>query len=235
MGAGQARSARRVTELTASDRVAEGDPLGPLRSRHALARSRSAFVSAALGWATRLVEARAAASSRGETADVVELRDGGLRLWREERAVELVWADVDDVYGDSADVWAASRASTTEVRGQLWLTTHDGARHLLRPALSDAAQLFGAIIDRCSRALESECRAALEEGDTLTFGPVSLSAEELCVRDKRVALRELARVSTHHDHIVFARVGADRPWASVRYEEVPHVAGLLALLVPTGG
>lgn len=211
------------------------DALGALRSRHALARSRSAFVSAALGWATRLVEKGTESTLRGETVDVAELRDGGLRLWREERSIDLVWADVDEVYGDSADVWATSRASTTEVRGQLWLTSHGGARHLLRPALTDAAQLFGAIVDRGSRALVSECRAALLEGDTLTFGPVSLSADELCVRDKRVALHELAQVAARHDHIVFARAGADRPWASVRYEEVPHVAALLALLVASGG
>ncbi len=202
--------------------------LGPQRSVHTL--ERPGVLGAALGWAAQLVGSRA---DDGDLVDAVQLHAGGLKLSREGVAATVCWGDVEEVYGDTADVWLGALGPEPEpVRGTLRLKRHDGAVHRLPPTLSEATALFATIIARCSRAQTQECRAALSEGSTLTFGPVTLSASELCVREKRLPLEDLAMVSTRPDHLVFARKGGDRPWASVRYEVLPHVTLLLALLPP---
>jgi hypothetical protein len=200
--------------------------LGSFRSVHAAAPP--GVLAAALAWMVALFVTRKPDKERVQRVD---LHEGGLKFWREEIVESVVWRDVEEVHADTADVWFGSTlARPVPVTAPLRLKCHDGARHELSPRLAGATELFAVVIARCSRGLLTECRASLAEGGALTFGPVSLTNVELCVREKRLPLAELVMVSMRPDHLVFARKGADRPWASVRYDELPHVALLVALL-----
>ena len=96
--------------------------------------------------------------------------------------------------------------------------------------VDDAVGLFNAVLRRCSEPLVAEARAALREGEVLTFGKVRISRDGMRIGDAKAAWSEIHLVRLQPGKALFLRGSSLFAWRTVKHDEIPHPTVFLRLV-----
>jgi hypothetical protein len=102
------------------------------------------------------------------------------------------------------------------------IETKDKVTIQLGDQLTGIEELGQAIQRGASNALFPQCVQALQAGQRLTFGPLSLDAENLYSGDKRLPWSEIKAVSINRGTISVKRDKGWFSWASVTVPQIPN-------------
>lgn len=169
----------------------------------------------------------AAVGLRGRRLEIRLCADG-LAVERPPRRDSIVFEDVDEVWleFDRSKLGAFIVARVARLR----LVRHDGSRVDVPLGVEDALRVFEAVVRRCSMPLLAEAERALNAGETLTFGPVELTRDAICVRSEWSKLSALSRVRLQPGRVVLFR-NKWMPWKTIGLESVPHPTVFVKLLM----
>jgi hypothetical protein len=111
------------------------------------------------------------------------------------------------------------RAAGREVRSHRYMIVLESGRELLATHLLTDAQLLAARVEReLEERLLPSLRARREAGETVTFGPVKLTAQGIATGDGVVTWERLAKVEVEDGDIVVREADGKAlrvPWATV--------------------
>ncbi len=226
----------------ASDPV---EALGPLRSSHrppslALAlvpAMMMGVVVAALFVAMVAVAKVGAMSLLGILPGIVVFAVGALgplharKVYVDMHADGVVvtrWGKRDVVAYDEVDtVWFELSQPPSILGGiaqidALRLVDHAGVAHKVPLRLPDVERIANPILRRCSTTHLDAARAALRDGETLTFNHVRLSQEGVSFGGPVVRWSDLKLVRFQQGRVVFLRGTSLVAWRTVGLDRVPH-------------
>jgi hypothetical protein len=192
-----------------------------------------AAMSPALGWrAMGLVLPFAAVG--GTWLAIGPLRVRGVRVILHQRGLIVSTRRTRDVilFSTVRDVWwdgLSTFAYGARIAG-LRLVDDRSRPHIVPVGLDRGDEVIRWVERHCTEPLTAEARAALQGGETLTFGAVSFDREHLCFRKVRVPWGRIRLVRLLPGRVAFFRSLPVFPWRSVRLDRVPHPSLFVRLL-----
>jgi hypothetical protein len=155
----------------------------------------------------------------------IDVHEGGLVSRGFGPRSVVIFDDVSEVWFD-LEFLMYGQARTTGLR----LMELSGGTFYVAGQVEDAVGLFNAVLRRCSEPLISEARAALREGDVLTFGKVKIDRDEIVIGNARAAWSELQLVRLQPGKALFLRGSSLFAWRTVKHDEIPHPTVFLRLV-----
>jgi hypothetical protein len=150
----------------------------------------------------------------------VELHQHGLFAEEGGARTVVVFDEVDELWIEQrwVRVWWLAFAAITRLR----LVLHDGSVCHVPTEVEDSLALMRWILRACSDPLLPDARAALEAGETLTFGPIQLDREGLSVRGARARWEEIRLLRASLGSMALFRRRPVFPWRTIELDSVPH-------------
>lgn len=159
---------------------------------------------------------------------------GGLLAWWEgaKECVQVVYADALVTVQDD-DFTVVPFAAVRSLSGRT-LTTQDGQTFEVSPHVEDATRLLQIVRAKVRDRLTSAARAALDAGESVEFGPLTVTSAGLRYREKSLEWFEIAHVRTHSTEngptLFISAGGSGLPWCMVPLDKVPNDFVLLELI-----
>lgn len=110
------------------------------------------------------------------------------------------------------------------------LVTHDGRKLVLNDRLQGITDLGQALQKAASPRLLEAALARFAQGETLTFGKLSVGREGLTLGRRTLAWGDLASAQLSGNHVYITAKGRKATWAGLPVRELPNVLVLLALI-----
>jgi hypothetical protein len=156
----------------------------------------------------------------------IDLHEGGLVIRGLGAREVVIFEDVGELWYD-VEYHQYGQAIITGLR----LVEASGVKHQVSIRVEDGVGLLNTVLRRCSEPLMAEARAALREGDTLTFGKVKLDRDGITIGDARAAWSELQLVRLQPGKALFLRGSSLLAWRTVKHDAIPHPTVFLRLVI----
>jgi hypothetical protein len=163
-------------------------------------------------------------SLRNRSVQVILHQRGLVVSSRRSRDVVLFQA-VRDVWWDGLWISAYASAVTT-----LRLVDDRNRSHFVPLRIERADEVARWVERHCSLPLIAEARAALQGGETLTFGDVTFDREHVRFANVRLPWARIRLVRLLPGRVAFFRTLPNFPWKTVRLDRVPHPSVFVRLL-----
>lgn len=182
-------------------------------------------VAPALGW-TSLGLVLPFAAIGGAWLAIGPLRLRGVQVILHQRGLVVNGRRTRDVIPFSAvrDVWwdgLSTFAYGAKIAG-LRLVDERGRPHRVPLGVERGDEVFRWVERHCSAPSMADARAALQAGETLTFGPVRFDREHIGFGEARVRWARVRLVRLLPGRVAFFRSLPIFPWKTVRLDAVPH-------------
>jgi hypothetical protein len=147
--------------------------------------------------------------------------------WDEMQVVQFRGLSIKSVLNRTDDtVWFGLDRSERRLFGTtLKLTRVDGEQVSIPSTLDDFPNLGRHIQEETYRRLFPEHLAALRNGQTVAFGPITCNQDGITVGRQSLSWRQVGDVVREADRIQIRRVGKKKPWSAPSVNTVanPHV------------
>ncbi len=155
----------------------------------------------------------------------IDVHEGGLVYRGFGPRSAVIFEDVGEVWFDLESLMFG-QVSTTGLR----LMEHSGGTFHVTGQVDDALGLFNAVLRRCSEPLVADARAALREGDVLTFGKVKIDRDGIEIGSAKAAWSEIQLLRLQPGKALFLRGSSLFAWRTVKHDEIPHPTVFLRLV-----
>lgn len=146
----------------------------------------------------------------------IELHESGLVVHEGSTSDVILFEDVDEVWLD------LEHGDKLALINGLRLVDNDGVTHRVPFPLMMPDEVLRSVYQNCSLSLLADARRALDDGEDLTFGDVTVASEGILVGDTGTRWESLDLVRFHSGRIEFFRDRSRRAWRKVKLDEVPH-------------
>jgi hypothetical protein len=184
---------------------------------------------ALLGVFGMLLGAAAATSVLRQRNRRVHLHAGGLVEERGRRRVEVVWDEVATLVSTRVTLTQAAGLVTHHIETHT-LKTDRGQKLVLDHLLADIATLGQEVERQVSRCLLPKIRARLARGESVSFSPLTVTAELLAHGQKTLPWEQVAGAETAHGEVRIFRRGEPTAWVKIRYGSLTNAQALLTLI-----
>lgn len=107
------------------------------------------------------------------------------------------WKDIDAVWRSSSTIQGSRALLETD----LWVQVKDGTRMYLTSFFRDMERLVEIVLTETMRRMVPEMRAHLEDGQTVAFGKLKISATGLMAGGKELAWKDVAAIQVAYGGI----------------------------------
>lgn len=140
----------------------------------------------------------------------------------------VLWDDIEALRGCVPATWSETN-TTIFLGGPMTIEMKDGRKVYPTFDTEDADALQHIIHDEVLKRLLPPALEAIEQGETLKFGPFEIDREGLTYKGQSLSWDALEKFSFTPDNLVVHQLVAKKPWADVRVDRVPNSNLLLEL------
>lgn len=148
----------------------------------------------------------------------------GFRFERGRRSSVVLWDNVSAVWRDSSTI----QGSLALLETNLWIQEKDGKMHYLTSFFLEMGRLVEIVLTETARRMVPAMRSQLQNGQTIDFGKLKVSATHLEASGKELAWDDVAAIRVAHGAIDVLRTG-NASWYYTPIKKMPNYHVFLAL------